>query len=211
MPPTAALTWADVVKLCIPFVFSLVLLWAKQVYENRVERKSKSEMLWRAIDQDSTELGKALDELDHIANAYTHDRMRLVTIVVPQVTEVGARMAELDPAHAYVFSDYTAQAEIVRSGLARLERLTDRAIEAGKGSPGSLAKAIAAQVKSSKRDFVSMAQSALEVLKILKASNRSFDGQPISRRESVIRELKTKIQNDQEITATSNPGVAPDC
>ncbi len=203
--PLTALTWADVVKLCIPFVFSLVLLWAKQEFENRVERKSKSEMLWRAIDQDSTELVKALDELDHIANAYTHDRMRLVTIVVPPVTEIGARMAELDPAHAYVFTDYTAQAEIVRSGLARLERFTDLAIEAGKGSPGSLANAIAAQVKSSKIDFVSMAQSALEVLKVLKTLNPSFDSQPISRRESVIRELRTKIQSDQEIAATSKP------
>ena len=192
--PATALTWADVLKLCVPFVFSLVLLWAKQAYEQRIERRAKSEILWRSIDQSSLELTKTSDELDHIAAAYANDRLRLVSIVVPRGSIVIAdRLAELDHGHAHVFSDFAAQTEIVRSGLDRLERLTDRAIADGESKSTLCAKAIGAQVTSIKRDFLSMAQSELGVLRVLKARNRRFDSQAIVRRESVLRDLQERV------------------
>ena len=192
--PTSGLTWADAVKLCVPFAFSLILLWAKQWYETHEERKAKGELLWRSIDQDATEIIKVLDELDHIAVAYERGRMRLVAIVLPQAAVVvGARLAELDHAHAHVFMDYVAQVGIVQAGLARLERLTDRAIEGGKESLGSLPKAIRAQVASLRRDFVTLAESDLQVLTALRAADQRLDAQVISRLTNVLQDARRKV------------------
>jgi len=191
--PAPGLTWADAVKLCVPFAFSLVLLWAKQWYERHEEKKAKGELLWRSIDQDSSELIKALDELDHVAVAYENGRMRLVAIVLPQAAVVvGARLAELDHAHAHVFMDFVAQVGIVQAGLARLERLTDRAIEGGKESLGSLPKAIRAQVTSLKRDLVTLAETELQVLTALRAADQSLDSQATSRLANVLRDARPK-------------------
>jgi hypothetical protein len=119
--PALGLTWADAVKLCVPFTFSLVLLWVKEWYERREERKAKAELLWRSIDQDPAEFIKTLDELEHIAVACGNGRMRLVEIFLPpSLTVVAVRLAELDHARAHVFMDFVGQTGIVQAPRPRL-------------------------------------------------------------------------------------------
>src|SRR5437016_5782956 len=111
------LPWSEIAKLCIPFVFALILIWAKQAYEQMRERRAKQEFLWRTISQGTENLHVALSELDKLALAFKEDRIRIVDFDVPSnLTDFGNRLSELDPSMSYVYSDYTSQIEIVRKG-----------------------------------------------------------------------------------------------
>lgn len=77
------LTWADVFKLCVPFAFSLVLIWAKLSYENRRERKAKQAFLWRTISSEQPNFTVALEEFQKIAKAAELDMIRIVAFDVP--------------------------------------------------------------------------------------------------------------------------------
>jgi len=90
------LTWADIAKLCVPFIFSLILIWAKHSYDTSRERKAKQEFLWRTINQGLVDLPVALGELDKLADAFKNNRVRIVDFdLAANLTDFGNRLGEL--------------------------------------------------------------------------------------------------------------------
>src|SRR5713226_1337499 len=140
------LTWADIAKLCVPFIFSLILIWAKHWYDISRERKAKQEFLWRTINQGLVNLPVALGELDKLADAFKNNRIRIVDFdLAANLTDFGNRLGELDSTNAYVYSDYTSQIEIVKKGLTFLKSLIQEILTSSEATRGIVSQAIDAQ------------------------------------------------------------------
>lgn len=195
------LTWVDIAKLCIPFVFSLVLIWAKDFYEKNRERKAKQEFLWRAISHASNNLSQALSQLDAIAEAFKNNKFRIVDFDLPtNLTEFSNRLCELDSTKAYVYCDYTSGIAIINKGLGSLKSLIANFPAADKEQRVSIAKGIEVQAKNIKKDLVTLARREIDVLKIIqKSSPKKYDMQTINQHELAIEKASASMQESQQI------------
>jgi hypothetical protein len=181
------LTWNDVIKLAVPILGSVLLLVLKQWYERRSERRAKEESLWRGIDQESTYFRRALEAVDVVARAFNSGSMALVQIDIPKtLTDLAARLAELDGKHSYIYSAYASDAELVRNGLAYYRDLTKSHVMADGASQARIAQAIGAQAFALKGDLLKLARSELAVLELIQRSNPKKDPQTITRVRSSI-------------------------
>jgi hypothetical protein len=191
------IAWLDIAKLCVPFVFSLILLWAKQAYEHRRERKAKQEFLWRSISQGTAELHIALAEQDKIAQAFKEDRIRIVDFDIPSnLTDFANRLAELDPANSHIYSDYTSQIEIVRKGLGFLKNLMEAHMSANDQSRPKIAEAIRAQTTNIKKDLVTLARRELDLLRTIRETNKwskTYQQQTIDQQASALEKASITL------------------
>lgn len=165
--------WLEIAKLCVPFVFALVLIWAKQAYEQMRERRAKQEFLWRTITQGIPNLPVALGELDKVALAFKANRVRIVDFDIPNnLTDFGNRLSELEPSNSYIYSDYTSQIEIVRKGLVFLKSLMETHLSSDDQAREKVAEAIGAQATNIKKDLVSLARRELDILRTIRAAHK---------------------------------------
>jgi len=190
------LTWIDIAKLCVPFVFSLVLIWAKDWYEKARERKAKQEFLWREISHESNNLSEALSQLDKIAEAFKNNKFRIVDFDLPaNLTEFGNRLCELDSSKAYVYCGYTSGMAIVNKGLGSLKSLIADFPTADKEQRVSIAIGIEVQAKNIKKDLVKLARREIDVLRIIqKSSPKKYDTQVIKQHEIAVEKASAAIQ-----------------
>lgn len=191
------LTWADILKLCVPLMFSLFLLWLKEWYASHRERKAKEEYLWRTINQEASELGLAIEEINKIAKAAKERKLRVVAFELSATRRNYAeRLAELDYHHAYVYAGYSAQAEIVNKGLQALKEFSKAIITTEEINKPAIALAVEAQAKSLKIDLISLAENEIEILKTIKEAHerrKSFDEQQIHEYKSEIDKAKRNV------------------
>ena len=184
------LSWLDILKLCVPFIFSIILLWFKEWFTSHRERKGKEAYLWKAIIQESGELCSAFKELDLIAKS-AQERPRIVALSVSANIILSAnRMAELDTRNAHVYSEYSAHTELVAKGLEFLRELIKERITAEEPVNPNLALGIVAQTEALKDDLLTLAQREIEVLNVIKIANRKYRAQEISKHSEMIEQIK---------------------
>lgn len=193
-PSTNLLTWSDVAKLCIPFAFSLLLVWFRVWFETRRERRARKEALWRLFVQNADGLRAALDELQRVADAYEAGRVRIVALSTPHLAaQLATRLSELEPQGAYLYGDLVDAVCICDAGITRLQSFVDAAIGAGNAVSAELKKAISNQVASLKKDLLALARSELSVMDHLRKEGQ-HDEQDLVRLRTAVGNAESQVR-----------------
>jgi transcriptional regulator NrdR family protein len=181
------LTWSDILKLCVPFAFSLVTVWAKEWYVALREERFKKETLWRQIDEDCSELSLHIQELKSIAKAFAEKRARMSNIDVSEAASaVAVRLAELNPRNAHIYTSYAARLSILRKGLSVVGALIGTIVTRPSSENDLTIRVLRAQCETVAKDYVLMAKDAIRVLEVIKdrSGQRRFDRQVITRAQN---------------------------
>lgn len=200
MPQTnTLLTWADVLKLCVPFAFALVLIWAKLAYENRRERKAKQMSLWRCISDSQGSLIGAGETISRMATAASENKLLVVTFHIPEsLTQFANRLAELDTGDAHIYISYSAHLQISRTGIECLQELTTAYIQSPSGETRErIVKAMRAQTTSVRKDLLTLARRELDVLETIYRRNSRFDRQVIDNQKKLIEGVSSGINKHE--------------
>jgi thiamine pyrophosphate-dependent acetolactate synthase large subunit-like protein len=195
----ALLTWADVLKLCVPFAFALVLIWAKLAYENRRERKAKQTSLWRSINDEQGGLTDVIDTIGRIATAANSNKAVLVTFDTPEtLSEFANRLAELDTGNAHIYISYSSHLQIVRTGTESLKELNAAFIQSPSGETRDrIVKAMTAQAKAVRKDLLTLARRELDLLEAIYRCNSRFDHQVIDNQKKLIENVLSAIEKHE--------------
>jgi hypothetical protein len=193
--PNTLLTWADVLKLCVPFAFALVLIWAKLAYENRLERNAKRMSLWRSISDAQGNFIRSVDTIGRIATAASANKLVTVTFDIPGgLVEFANRLAELDTYNAHIYISYSSHIQIVLSGIESLKALNVAYIQSlGGETRERLVKAMGCQAAAVRKDLLTLARRELDVLEIIRQAEPSFDRQIVDKQKKIIEDISSTI------------------
>ena len=163
------ISWLDILKLCIPFLFSLILILANKKYIDHKERVAKKGALWRLLVQDLEELLHVFSRLDDTLEAVKNNEIRLITFVVSQ-PPVGfaSRLAELEPENSHIYNEFIARSKILIKGFDFLKDILKIYISTGPASKGFIVKSIERQIYAIKEDLIFHANAQLDILDLLK-------------------------------------------
>jgi hypothetical protein len=193
------LTWADVLKLCVPFAFALILIWAKLAYEHRRERKAKQMSLWRAINDSQGDLIGVLGSIDRIATAASNNKVVAVAFDIPEsLSEFANRLAELDTRNAHIYISYSAHLQIIRTGIESLRELNAAYIQSPSGETRDrIIKAMGGQTRAVRKDLLTLSRRELDILETIYRRNPRFDRQVIDNEKRLIESASSEIEKHQ--------------
>jgi thiamine pyrophosphate-dependent acetolactate synthase large subunit-like protein len=197
--PNTLLTWADVLKLCVPFAFALVLIWAKLAHENRRERKAKQMSLWRSISDAEGSLIGVVDTIARIATAASANKLVVVTFDIPEsLSQFANRLAELDTDNAHIYISYSAHLQIVGTGIECLKELNAAYIQSPSGETRErIVKAMGGQTTSVRKDLLTLARRELDILETIYRRNSRFDRQVIDNQKKLIERVSSAIDKHE--------------
>lgn len=184
------LTFADVLKLIITFLFALILIWAKVFYEERQERRHKNEHLWRGIKQGFDNCIKGIDALNTTLDYLNKDVIVFFGLDIPQtLTDYSKRLSELENKKSHLYSDYFSKAEILRKDHNFLQTILSQAAfqdlkDANVGE--RIKKAIQSQINAMKGDFIELTNAELELMRYIHAKYQKNNKQDIEKMEQTL-------------------------
>lgn len=185
------LTWADALKLCVPFLFSLIVIWATHKFNIRAERKAKRRLFLNARGT-MADYSVASASLQVVKDAIKENKIRMFSFDVPTViTHFAERLAELDPKNAVEYVSYSSTADLVRNGNRMYLELVKSFVTASQDN-GLCRLALFRQIRALKGDLVRLAQADLELIKAVQKATGRHDA-------DVIRNLEAEIVKTQEL------------
>jgi len=188
---TDFLSYLDAMKLSIPFLFSILLIWIKDIYEKNNEKKYKNEHIWRALKQQFDDCKKGIEALNITWEKFSkHDIIVYFSLDIPQsLLDYAKRLTELEYKKSYIYSGFISNAEIVKCGHKNLQALLNQATFCNYSEDNStkLKKAIGSQLDALKNDFITLAESQLELMEYISKKYHK-DGQEIDKFRSIIDE-----------------------
>lgn len=205
------MTWLDVLKLTVPFVTAIIMIWIKTTIECSMTRKNKQHVISRLIADEVGELADVANALKRIGESAANRKLRIVTINNSSlIGKLCLELSDLDAKHAYCYSDLASSIDIANAGLARLFSFIERrAASDGEKVTGQLDRAIIGQTKILVSDFISLGKSSLKVMEAIPSSNRYGDHQIIDALSKSIESAEKTLENwphlsAQEITDQPN-------
>ena len=174
-----SITWIDVLKLTVPFVTAILLVWIKAWIETSNARRAKQLAISRVLKEEIQGLPVAIDALVRKAEASRRGKVQFVAFAIPSIiTKYADNLSEMNSSSAYFYSHLAASIEVANKGLDRLAYFTlERARTDVDGIATKLDRAIMGQAKITGSDFVSFGKSAISVLKELPPKRRNADSQ----------------------------------
>jgi hypothetical protein len=189
--PNNALTLLDILKLCVPFAFALALIWVREWYLAKRERKQKQDTLWRILTHELHDILDSREKLEDMVQSYEQDEISPRTHVVYFTpVEYARRLAELDHKYAYIYSAYELEAEGARKIYEALDNLREQFFkEHDKDHRRKLGQAIMKQTELLREEQITLLEKELAVLKRIQEA-RSKDKQLITQYEDIVKALK---------------------
>lgn len=171
---TLAIDASDVVKLTVPFVTAILMVWIKSWIEGARSRASKRRALARLLHDQLSSMVATLDVFERIADTAKQGKMRLITLETSEfVPKLCADLADLDPGNAYRYARLAASQRIVEKGLARLSASQAARASASTDEVGErLDRIVFGQARITGRDTVQMGVDALAVLDAIPVRER---------------------------------------
>jgi len=184
--------WLDILKLTVPFLTAVLMVWIKSWIESNLSRRHKQHALSRLLSDELQNSQSTVQALSRIAESAAQGKLRLVSIDVSTlISKLSCDLADLDSTHAYSYADLASSMEIVNKGLTRLASLTlTRASASTKEIGDHLNRAIYAQAKITCADFLSLYKVFLEVLKRIPTKYRYGDDQSLRNLEEGVAKAK---------------------
>ena len=194
MPEQDLLSYTDIVKLTIPFLFALFLIWAKYFYDNYRERINKISHLWKGIKEEFDNCTKGKSALNDTFDYLNKNIIVFFGLDIPEtLTNYSKRLAELEFQKSYLYSDYASKVEIVRKGHISLQSVLTQAIfqdleDDKKG--GRIKKAIESQISALKGDLIKLAEAELLLMKHIRSKYQKKGEQDIRLLENTLNTAK---------------------
>ena len=194
MKNTDLLTFTDVLKLIIPFLFALVLIWAKDFYEKWQERKNKNTHLWNSIKEGFENCIKGIEALDITLENLNKNSPVFFSFDIPStLTDYSKRLSELENKNSHSYSDYVSHAEILRNSHKKLQAMLSQAAFHDlkeKGTGKRIKKAIKSQANAYKGDLIVFAEVELKLMKTIRSKYRKNKEHEINRLEQILKDAK---------------------
>jgi len=106
------LSWLDVLKLLVPVLTALGVIWIRHWYERRSERRFLEHGLIRGFQHEPLDAIGALSFIQLLRQRVEKGEACVLHLRAPRVLlETAARLASLDPHRAYLYYDYVGIAE----------------------------------------------------------------------------------------------------
>lgn len=174
--------WLDVLKLTVPLLIAVLMVWVKTKIENHMLRKSIQLTLSRLINDEVTQLPDAVDALKQIAEAAKNGRLRLVSMdVSPLLTKLSLDLTILDAANAYCYVALASSAEVVNKGIARLSSLVlSRATTTDDKVSDQLDRVLISQSQAVALDCVTLGEAYVKAVQEIPSKGRYQDAQGIN-------------------------------
>ena len=113
----------SVAKILGPFLFALLLIWAKEWIVSMRERRLKQDALWRILIEKPSALTTVLEGYEDMIQSYERDEISTRMFLNSKVPAMYLRrLAELDHQYAYVYSEL----EIEMEGLWKRDEILDK-------------------------------------------------------------------------------------
>lgn len=194
--------WMDIVKLTVPFITAILMVWIKAWIESRLERKHKQHALSRVINEELHFSRETVLGLSHIAESATNGKLRLVSIDVSTLLEKFAyELADLDSKQAYLYADLASSVELVNKGLSRLYSLMlSRSTAIESDVAAQLDRVIYGQARITAADYISLCKVCLTVFEKIPMRHRYGDDQ-------ALKNMRDEVVS-AENTLTTWPGMS---
>ena len=191
------IAWLDVIKLTVPFVTAVLVVWIKAWIEIYLATSSKQHALSRLISDELNSLQPAVDSLRRIAESAVHKKLRLVSLNVSSLlSEFACDLSALDAKQAYRYADLASSVDLVVLGLTRLSSLVvTRASAKEDDVKSQIDRAICGQSKIAASDIVALAKSELEVAKSIPKRRRYIDDQALSAFTAKVGDAEKSLEN----------------
>lgn len=188
------ISWLDVLKLSVPFVTAVVMIWIKAAVEKYLARRGMLRALEPLLKDELQTLPDAVEALVRIGDAARRGTLRLVSFdVTSLIAKYASDLSALDSARAYIYSDLVSSVELVNKGLSRLSLLiVERAKAAEADASGRLDRAVNGQARITAMDFVAFGESTLKTLKEMRPN---LDGQTIDDLGRRVETAKSKAND----------------
>jgi hypothetical protein len=119
-----ALTWADAIKLAVPVLAAVALVWIRFAHERRSERKGLEQALISGFGSAPRANEGVAIELGAIPAVLSSGQLFSAHLEISSAyTDIAKRLTVLDPAQAGLYANYVAAADIFRGHLAYLKAL----------------------------------------------------------------------------------------
>jgi hypothetical protein len=184
------------IPLAGSFLSALLLILAQYKYILRCEFKNKSEYMWRATKQSIGGYADTFVALDKIRDNAKKGRFRVRTFYCPPAEiDFAHRLAELDPSHAHLYTDFAAFQEIVRLSLEIITDLIQKlSVMPASEHPKELDWLIQQHVKAAKKNLVKSADKSLNLMERLQEKDsKKKDPQDIVELRKVIEDLEEPL------------------
>ncbi len=202
MENNGLLNFLDVIKLIIPFLFALILIWAKDFYEKRQERKNKNDHLWNSIKEGFENFSKVIEALDITFNNLKKNNIVFFSFDIPStLTDYSKKLSELENKNSHFYSDYVSHAEILRNSHKNLQSMLSQAAFHNlkeKGTGKRIKKAIKSQINAYKGDLIIFAEVELKLMKTLCSEYKKYKEHEIIRLEQFLKNAKDLKNNDMK-------------
>lgn len=165
METSAELSYVDILKLCIPFLFALVLVWVRHYYVLSSERRNKNLHLWRGIKEEFDNCVNGKKALNQTLERLKNNKIIFFALDIPcSLTDYAKRLAELECKTSYLYSDYVSKVDMVRKGHELLQSLLSKAafqdLSATNTAP-RIKAAIRSQIDALKGDIMLLAEAEI--------------------------------------------------
>lgn len=188
--------WIDVLKLTIPFVTTILMVWIKAWIENNLSRKNKQLVLSRLISDELSQLQHGVQVLKTTAEAAKAGKLNLASFDVSNLlSKFASDLSDLDAEQAYVYSDLISSIAIANGGTSRLSSLIlSRANSKEPEISSRIERCIIGQTKITAIDFISFAESGMKVLNAIPRHIRYTDDQALNQLNSTVANAKSFIE-----------------
>ena len=182
------LGWADVWKILLGFVFSVILIWLKELVVHHLQVTGLRKSLWSMMEFES-DLEDFMGALERMKVSILQGNMRLVAFDIPKgITSAAEELAHLEPKNAYVYNDLHSSAEIVKNGLSFLRDLI-KSLATMKPDPDDearLRKVIVGQISILKGDRLNLGRAELRVMRYIKLHQAKSNQATIDRMDAAL-------------------------
>ncbi len=169
-----SIDWADVLKLVVPFVTAILMVWIKGWIEEYLMRTRKQHALSRLLDEEIRSSLPTVLAFKRVAETAVKGNLRLVDFEGSSfISKFASDLADLDPTNAYLYADLESGMEIVNKGIGRLSALTLSRVSATTPEViRQFERSIVGQAKITATDTVSMHKAAIAVIGIIPEKHR---------------------------------------
>lgn len=203
------MTWVDVIKLSVPFVTAVLMVWIKAAIESSLAQHNKRHALSRVLSDELSEARKTAEVLSRIAGSAAAGKMRLVSLDLSSlIPKLACDLAEIDTKQAYRYAGLASSAELVNKGLARLAALSlSRVTAATEEIRNRIDRTIIGQAKITAADYVGFCGAQFEVLNAIPPRSRYPDEQVIRTLGKQIEDAKKVLEDWPQLTQQKPPAV----
>jgi hypothetical protein len=197
--------WLEVLKLLVPFLFAIALVWIKELVLARRERRALMDLLWRETGREMNNLTGNLNMLAQIPLKFTAERFCVFVAQMPDTAiNAAARLAQLDPRNTFTYSSYISTSRHLEASSRTMADLLSKSFTLDAAQFARLESAVTKLARGLQRDILKFAECNLLVMSsIHRQEKKGHDEDQIRNAESVISAARQLLEQQINLVRDS--------